>query len=136
MHRARLVTGEGVAVKIQRPDVRGVSCTIGLVTVTVGLVGLAVLLIALFGFPSLPDLARANGNAYDFGIFYRSTGALWTGGEIYPAGQPNFAPPITMVALGPLALLPATAAYRVFVVASVAALITATRLPSRSSAAV
>lgn len=108
-----------------RRDVRGISCAIGLAAVTASLAGLAVVLTARFGFPALPALGRADGNAYDFGIFYRSTVALWTGGEVYPSGQPNFAPPVTMVALGPLALLQAQAAYRVFVVVSVAALLAA-----------
>ncbi|MDT7745464.1 MAG: hypothetical protein QOE59_4542 [Actinomycetota bacterium] len=84
-----------------RRDLRGLGGAVGLATVTAALAGLAVLLTARFGFPQLPDLARSNGGAYDFGIFYRSTVALWTGGDVYPSGQPNFAPPVTWSCSGP-----------------------------------
>lgn len=99
-------------------------------TLTVLLLGVAVT--ALTGFPYLESLIRTNGNAYDFGIFYRSAVALWQGGSLYPAGQPNFLPPGSIVLLSPLAVLPPIVAYRLFLIGSVVAVVAALAMVVRA----
>ncbi|GLZ49305.1 hypothetical protein Acsp06_54900 [Actinomycetospora sp. NBRC 106375] len=99
---------------------------------TVAALVLAVALTVLRGVQYLAAIPRANGNLYDFGIFYRSAVAFWHGTAVYPPGQPNFSPPVAVVLLSPVAAAPATIAYRVFVAVSVAVLVGALAWTARA----
>ena len=71
-----------------------------------------------FGFGTLGVVAMGSTNVHvDFDTFWRSAGALWTGGDIYEAGGRvyNLNPPFWTVLFSPLGLLEPMIAYRMFV---------------------